>query len=114
MGTRTKRKRKATAQKRAAGAAAIAKPAETAAVIAARGMQSEPAGERQAASAPGAPAGITPAERRRMVAEAAYFRAERRGFAAGGELEDWLQAETEIDQLAQSGRSRAKRGGKAV
>ena len=32
----------------------------------------------------------------RRVAEAAYFRAEGRGFAPGGELDDWLQAECEI------------------
>ena len=30
------------------------------------------------------------------IAEAAYFRAERRGFAPGHELEDWLAAEIEI------------------
>jgi hypothetical protein len=29
------------------------------------------------------------------IAVAAYFRAERRGFAPGGELEDWLCAEAE-------------------
>jgi hypothetical protein len=29
------------------------------------------------------------------IAVAAYFRAEKRGFAPGGELEDWLAAETE-------------------
>lgn len=32
----------------------------------------------------------------RMIAEAAYYRAEKRGFAAGFELEDWLAAEREI------------------
>jgi hypothetical protein len=31
-----------------------------------------------------------------MIAEAAYYRAERRGFAPGHELEDWLQAEAQI------------------
>jgi len=31
------------------------------------------------------------------VAEAAYFRAERRGFAPGHELEDWQAAEREIE-----------------
>jgi sterol desaturase/sphingolipid hydroxylase (fatty acid hydroxylase superfamily) len=36
----------------------------------------------------------------RMIAEAAYYRAERRGFAPGFELEDWLAAEREI--LAQA------------
>ena len=33
------------------------------------------------------------AERARMIAEAAYYRAEKRGFKPGGELEDWLGAE---------------------
>ena len=46
--------------------------------------------------------------RRRMTAEAAYFRAERRGFAAGGELADWIQAEAEVDRLTASGGSRSK------
>jgi hypothetical protein len=36
--------------------------------------------------------------RNRMIAEAAYYRAEARGFATGYELEDWLEAEAEIDQ----------------
>ena len=31
-----------------------------------------------------------------MVAEAAYYRAGERGFASGGELGDWLEAEKEI------------------
>ena len=35
--------------------------------------------------------------REARIAEAAYWRAERRGFAPGGELEDWLQAERELD-----------------
>jgi hypothetical protein len=26
----------------------------------------------------------------------AYYRAERRGFAPGGELQDWLEAEAEV------------------
>ncbi len=30
------------------------------------------------------------------IAEAAYYRAERRGFAPGFELEDWLLAEIEL------------------
>lgn len=38
-----------------------------------------------------------PERRHRMIAEAAYFRAERRGFEAGHELDDWLAAEAEID-----------------
>jgi len=37
-------------------------------------------------------------ERHRMIAVAAYHRAEHRGFTGGCELEDWLAAETEIEQ----------------
>ena len=38
-----------------------------------------------------------PAERRQMVAEAAYYRAEKRNFEPGHELEDWLEAEAELE-----------------
>ena len=31
-----------------------------------------------------------------MIAEAAYYRAEARGFATGYEIEDWLEAEAEV------------------
>lgn len=35
--------------------------------------------------------------RETRIAERAYWRAERRGFAPGHEMEDWLNAEQEID-----------------
>lgn len=35
-------------------------------------------------------------DRREMIATAAYFRAERRGFEPGHELEDWYAAEHDI------------------
>ena len=38
-------------------------------------------------------------DRQRLIAEAAYFRAEQRGFLPGNELEDWLAAEIEVDTL---------------
>jgi hypothetical protein len=38
----------------------------------------------------------------RFIAEAAYFKAKQRGFAEGGELEDWIGAEAEIDALLDS------------
>lgn len=41
------------------------------------------------------------AERRAMVAQAAYFRAEQRGFSPGHELEDWLAAEIEVGNALQ-------------
>jgi hypothetical protein len=36
-------------------------------------------------------------DRSARIAEAAYFRAQQRGFAPGYELEDWLAAEKDID-----------------
>ncbi|HZL96313.1 MAG TPA: DUF2934 domain-containing protein [Vicinamibacterales bacterium] len=33
------------------------------------------------------------------IAERAYFKAERRGFSPGHELEDWLAAEREVSAL---------------
>ena len=42
---------------------------------------------------------IDPAERQQLIAERAYFRAEKRGFAPGGELQDWFEAEAEIEQV---------------
>jgi hypothetical protein len=38
-----------------------------------------------------------------MIAHAAYFLAERRGFAPGRELDDWTAAEAEIDSLVAAG-----------
>jgi hypothetical protein len=32
-----------------------------------------------------------------LIAEAAFFRAEKRGFAPGNEVQDWLAAEAEVD-----------------
>ena len=42
---------------------------------------------------------LTAEGRRTMIAENAYLRAERRGFAPGHETGDWLAAEAEIDAL---------------
>ena len=42
---------------------------------------------------------IDPEVRRLMIAEAAYYCAEQRGFEPGHELEDWLEAEARIDLL---------------
>lgn len=42
---------------------------------------------------------VGPEERWKMIAETAYFRAQRRGFLGGNPVEDWLTAEAEIDAL---------------
>lgn len=36
-------------------------------------------------------------KRRQMIAEAAYFRAERYGFSGGDALRDWCEAEAEVN-----------------
>lgn len=45
------------------------------------------------------PLAVTAEERYRMIAEAAYFLAEKRGFQDDRVAEDWLQAEVEIDRM---------------
>ena len=40
----------------------------------------------------------TEAEWHRMISEAEYFRAERRGFADGHAVEDWLAAEEAVKE----------------
>ena len=37
-------------------------------------------------------------QRRQMIAETAYFRAERRGFSGGNSAADWIEAEAEVDE----------------
>jgi Protein of unknown function (DUF2934) len=44
---------------------------------------------------------IDPEARRRLVAAEAYFLAERRGFAAGNEVADWVAAEAAVDSRLQ-------------
>jgi hypothetical protein len=48
---------------------------------------------------------LTPEARHALIAEAAYLRAERRGFEPGHETEDWLAAEAEVDALLTGGQS---------
>jgi hypothetical protein len=41
-------------------------------------------------------ADISPDEVRKLISEAAYYRAKQRGFQPGHELDDWIQAEAEV------------------
>lgn len=51
---------------------------------------------------------VTPEERHRLIAKAAYLRAASRGFAPGKEQEDWFVAEAEIERIhPRSGYSRS-------
>jgi len=50
-----------------------------------------------AAAAAGPKQPLTAEARWRMIAEAAYFKAQRRGFTGGDAQRDWAEAEAEID-----------------
>lgn len=52
---------------------------------------------RRQAPATETSAPVSEEERRQMISRAAYFRAELRCFAPGGELQDWLAAEADIN-----------------
>ncbi len=68
----------------------VAKPIATAKPVAA------PA---KPAAKPAAKHTVDPEMRARMIAEAAYYIAEKRGFIHGHHDADWAQAEREIDAL---------------
>jgi len=61
------------------------------------------AGAKSARSAARKKVGIPAEQRRNYVEMAAYYIAERRGFGPGNLLEDWVQAEAEIDRLLAEG-----------
>ena len=44
-------------------------------------------------------AGSPDCPREQMIAEAAYYHAQRRGFAPANEVSDWLQAEVDVEAL---------------
>jgi hypothetical protein len=48
---------------------------------------------------PALPARLDADTRRAMIAEAAYYRAEQRGFEPGHEPDDWYGAESDIDSM---------------
>lgn len=50
-------------------------------------------------SKPNSETTLSPEQRAQMVAVAAYYKAEQRGFAAGHEMDDWLAAEQEFKAL---------------
>jgi hypothetical protein len=94
-GSKGQRTRKTTTKNPAAATprVAVAKPATASKEPAAK----KPAAPRMSATKPAlGPAAAGGSERAELVRMAAYFRAERRGFAPGYEIEDWLAAEAEV------------------
>lgn len=56
-----------------------------------------PGAERHVPKGPATP--MSAEERRKMIAEAAYYRAQERGFRGGDPVDDWLTAEAQIDRI---------------
>jgi hypothetical protein len=52
----------------------------------------------QADLSPERPESSEPSQRHALIAEAAFFIAQERGFEPGQELDDWLAAERMVDQ----------------
>lgn len=83
-----------------AGTPPAAKPATRKRASPATSKEGVPAAQPSASTtASGFRPAVSPQMRRGMIAEAAYLRAERRGFAPGHEEADWLAAEVEVDRL---------------
>ena len=53
---------------------------------------------------------VSSKKRYQMIAEAAYFRAEKRGFVGGDVAQDWLESEAEIDRIPQRQLKSGKEG----
>jgi len=79
-------------------AAKTAPKAKTAAAPAAKKAASAPKPARKAAAPK-----LAADQRRYYVEVAAYYIAERRGFHGGSQLNDWVEAEKEIDRLLKEG-----------
>jgi hypothetical protein len=77
--------------KKARGKTVTSELTDSAVMAVLESRRSGPAGHRA----------IDPEVRRRLVAAEAYFLAERRGFAAGNEVEDWVAAEVAVDSRLQ-------------
>lgn len=96
---------KAPAKKAATGAsgakASTAKAVAPKKPVAAKAKPDAQAAPR--AKAKKQPQSIPPEQRRNYVEIAAYYIAERRGFAPGDTVQDWMEAEAEIDRLILTG-----------
>lgn len=75
------------------------KPSSAPAAAKPRSRKKTTASKRPPASRTGTCPPVDGDMRRAMIAQAAYFRAEKRGFARGGEMDDWLEAEREISSV---------------
>jgi DUF2934 family protein len=94
-------RKKAAPQSNTAAAPLPPAPPEKAAALPPASTAVGQRGERATQGSPAVAAGpktpMTAEARWRMIAEAAYFKAQRRGFTGGDAKLDWAEAEAEID-----------------
>jgi Protein of unknown function (DUF2934) len=69
-------------------------------VLHARPKASRVASAQSPMQAAARPAEIGEPARQTLISEAAYYRAEKRGFAPGQELDDWFAAEAEVTGMS--------------
>lgn len=105
-GSRPASAKPAAPAKTPAKADAIKKPAKAKTAAAAKpAVSAKPAKAALGARARAKkPAAVSPDQRRNYIEVAAYYIAAGRGFAPGDPLQDWIQAEAEIDRLLGEGR----------
>lgn len=93
----------AAPKKTAAKAAAASKPAAPKKKVT-PASEAAPARKRAPAKKAAPAASISAKERHHLVEVAAYYIAERRGFAAGRAHDDWLEAERQVDHMIAAGK----------
>lgn len=57
-------------------------------------------GEQPQQARQGSDASAIPREQ--LISEAAYYKAEQRGFQPGNEMTDWFEAESDVDRMLRS------------
>lgn len=96
---------KGTAAKTPTKASAAKKPAPVKSAVAAKpAVKAAPKALAKPARPRSNKAAVAPEQRRNYIEVAAYYIAARRGFAPGNPLQDWIEAEAEIDRLVSEGR----------
>jgi len=94
---------KKTAPAKAAPKAVAAAPASAPAAAKKAPPKKAAATKKAAPAKAKAPKSVSPEQRNHYIEVAAFYIAERRGFAPGNLEEDWLQAAAEIDRLIAAG-----------
>lgn len=97
--TAVKTKETATTSKPAGAVKAATKKAPAAKAEKAAVPKAKAAAPAKKPSTAKAKKEVTPEQRYNMICEAAYYRAERRGFSPDNVIQDWLDAEAEINKL---------------